>query len=149
MTKTEEGEMESSANKRLILWDKGWEVFGKSPVFGIGYQMVPSYIRVDGLSNMHNYFMQVTVELGIIGFLIFLYLFYSAFKSGWLLYRLSDDNYFKGLGLGFCGCVLASFICNIFGDRWSFISMQGYWWVIWALVDRASTLEKMSTLSSV
>jgi len=146
MTKTEDGEIESSANTRLILWEKGEELFFKNPLIGIGYQMVPSYINVHGLSNMHNYFMQVLVELGIIGFLIFLYLFYSAFKSGWLLYRTSDDNFDKGLGLGFCGCILASFICNIFGDRWSFISMQGYLWVIWALVERSLVLIQANSL---
>lgn len=145
MTQTEDGEIESSANTRLILWEEGWKVFGNNPIFGIGYQMVPSYINVHGLTNLHNYFMQVLVELGIIGFLTFLYLFYSAFKSGWVLYRSSDDNYFKGLGLGFCSCVIACAICNFFGDRWSFISMQGYWWIIWALVDRSYVLRLESS----
>jgi O-antigen ligase len=148
MTETENGEIESSANSRLVLWHQGMELFYRNPLIGIGYQMVPSYINIHGLTNMHNYFMQVLVELGIIGFLIFLYLFYCAFRSGWMLYRSSDDYYFRGLGLGFCGCVIACAICNFFGDRWSFISMQGYWWVIWALVDKSQLLISRVPVSS-
>jgi len=135
MTKTETGEIESSAESRIIIWEQGKELFLGSPIYGIGYQMVPTYINVHGLRNMHNYLFQMLVETGIIGFSIFIYLLYSAFRSGWRLFVQSTGSFDKGLGLGFCGCVLASVICNFFGDRWSFIEMQSYWWVLWAVCD--------------
>ena len=135
MTKTESGEIESSAESRIIIWEQGKELFLSSPLIGIGYQMVPTYINVDGLRNMHNYIFQMLVETGIIGFSFFVYLLYSAFQSGWRLFTRAPDSFDRGLGLGFCGCVLASIICNFFGDRWSFIEMQSYWWVFWAVCD--------------
>ena len=135
MTQTENGEIESSANTRLLIWEQGKELFFKSPLIGIGYQVIPSYINVHGLRNLHNYMLQMLVETGIIGFSIFLYLLYSAFQSGWRLFVRSDDSFDKGLGLGFCGCVIGSVVCNLFGDRWSFMEMQGYWWVFWAVCD--------------
>ncbi len=135
MTKTEDGEIESSAASRLELWRQGQELFVKNPILGIGYHMVPSYINVHGLRNLHNYIFQVLVETGIVGFSFFIYLLYTAFRSGWKLFKLSSDFFYRGLGLGFCGCIIVSFICNLFGDRWSFIQMQGYWWVFWAICD--------------
>ena len=139
MTKTESGEVESSAGSRLVLWAQGGEIFTKNPIIGIGYQMVPSYINYDGLRNLHNYILQVLVETGIIGFCIFNYLLYSIFRSGWRLYKRSSDSFHEGLGLGFCGCIIASIITNLFGDRWSFIQMQGYLWVFWAICDSIQT----------
>ena len=135
MTQTENGEIENSAAVRLIIWEQGKELFFKSPLIGIGYQVVPSYINVHGLRNLHNYIFQMLVETGIIGFSVFVYLLYSAFKTGWRLFVLSSDSFDKGLGLGFCGCIIGSVVCNFFGDRWSFLEMQGYWWVFWAVCD--------------
>ena len=99
--------------------------------------MVPSHVNLYGLRNLHNYILQVLVETGIMGFSIFIYLLRSIFKSGWRLYKDSSDSFYKGLGLGLCGCILASIIANLFGDRWSFIQMQGFLWVFWAVCDSA------------
>jgi O-antigen ligase len=146
MTTTEEGELEGSSAHRVTIWKIGWDIFLQNPVLGIGYHMTPSYILVDGLQNMHNYFLQVLVELGLVGFFLFLFLFFSASKSGWILYKITSDSFEKGIGLGFCGCVFASMICNFFGDRWTFIEMQGYWWAIWGLIDVCIIQNKQGNL---
>ena len=135
MTETEEGEVESSAASRLVLWETGIELFKQHPITGIGYQMVPGFVEMNGLRNLHNYILQMLVETGMFGFGIFCYLFYSAFKSGWTLYQKAGNDFSRGLGMGFCGCVMAAIICNFFGDRWSFPQMQVYWWVLWAVCD--------------
>jgi O-antigen ligase len=135
-TKTETGEIESSANTRLKLWEDANKLFQNSPIFGVGYQMFPSYVDLHGLKNVHNYFMQTLCEMGIIGLFALIYIFYTAFKSGWFLFKSSINNFDKGIGVGFCGSVVVCIVCNFFGDRWSFTQVQGYWWIIWAIVDK-------------
>lgn len=140
-TETEDGEIESSANTRLELWTEAYHVFSQSPIIGVGYQMFPSYVRFNGLSNTHNYFMQTLCEMGIVGIILLLKLFHSAYKSGRTLHKMSKNDFSKGLGLGFCGCVIVCVVCNFFGDRWSFFQIQGYFWMIWAIADKYSAGE--------
>jgi len=147
MTRTSEGEIESSARGRLMLWTHVMDnVFPRNPVIGVGYgifQYVPDKTG-QTYGDPHSNYMETLAEQGIIGVFILLFLCYSAWKSGWLLYKLSikkDDKFINGVGLGFCGCVLASMTTNLFGDRWTHYQVMTYFWMLWAIVDRMYVLE--------
>jgi O-antigen ligase len=151
MTKTEEGELESSAGGRLMLWNHAIDnIFFKHPILGGGFGMFSYFPSKEGIyySDPHSSYVEILSELGIVGLAIFLYLLLAAFRSGWLLYKTSNDSFFKGLGLGFCACVIACATANLFGDRWSYIQLIGYFWIIWALVDRGYIIEKASRETS-
>jgi len=137
MTKTETGELESSAESRIELWKHGWNIFKKNPIFGSGFETFGYIPNSEGKyrGDPHNRYVETLSEFGLIGLILFLYLLYSSFKSGWLLYKSSDDYFFKSFGLGFCGCVIACSIANLFGDRWSYMQTMSYFWIIWGLVD--------------
>jgi len=72
--------------------------------------------------------------MGIPGVLLFLYIFYLGFSSGWKLYQDSEDKFLKGLGLGFAATVVACMVSNLFGDRWTYVELSVFYWVFWALV---------------
>ncbi len=138
MTITESGELESSSGDRVILWKNASSSFLKNPVTGIGYSNFRYTYDVHG--NVHNVYLQFLVEQGICGLLVLLYIFYLSFKHGWRLFRKSSDNFLKGLGLGFCACVISIMVSNLFGDRFTYIQLGGFFWVFLALVVRGNIL---------
>jgi O-antigen ligase len=136
MTRNEQGELENSAATRIVLWDKAWEMFASNPIIGKGYNTFVLYTTRD----THNMYMKIAAELGLLGLISFLYLFYLAFLLGYRLFKETEDPFYKGLGLGFAACVLSAAVTNVFGDRWSFLSMDSYYWMGMALTGRAIQL---------
>jgi putative inorganic carbon (HCO3(-)) transporter len=138
MTKTEEGELESSASARLDLWSHAIDVFKKNPIFGVGWGgfefTVPERSRH---TETHSLYLKTLSEQGIIGFILLLFIFLLALRSGHKLFKTAITPFYKGLGFGFLGCVVAFIITNMFGDRWSYFVLGDYFWITWGLVDRA------------
>lgn len=148
MTRTEEGELESSAAGRLGRADHGIKLFLRNPL-GYGFETTrflgfsKNLGQVSRKGDPHNRYIEYLVEMGILGIGIFLYLFYRAFKSGWTLYLKAKDGFLKGLGLGFAATVIACMVANFFGDRWTYEILSGFYWVFWALVVRGNLIAQM------
>lgn len=140
MTEAPTGELEASAGKRVELWERAIELFQNNPIFGIGFGAFSYSVSIEGLTDTHNFYMRMLSEQGVIGFLLFVTVLLAAFRSGWRLYQLARTPYLKGLGLGFMGCVVATIITNLFGDRWSYFVLGGYFFVLWGVVDRGVRL---------
>lgn len=137
MTETEEGELESSAAKRLDLWEHAIEQFKGNPVFGIGFNSFGFTVEEGELTDTHNFYLKTLSEQGVIGISLLAIVLMKAFLSGMRLYRNSGTNFQKALGLGFMGTVISVAITNIFGDRWSYFVLGGYFWILWGIVDRS------------
>ena len=69
---------DSTAFSRIELWYYGWEMFKSSPIIGIGMGNYPEYAKG---YVAHNSFVNVAAETGIIGLMIWIGLFYFAFKG--------------------------------------------------------------------
>lgn len=140
MTESPTGELEASAGKRVELWDRAADLFQSNPLFGIGYGAFSYTVSVEGLTDTHNFYMRMLSEQGVIGFLLFALVLIGALRSGWRLYRTAHTPYLRGLGLGFLACVIAVLVTNMFGDRWSYFVLGGYFFAIWGLVDRGTRI---------
>lgn len=137
MTENESGEIESSAAQRLDLWDHAMGLFKENPLFGIGFGGFGHTVEEGELTDTHNFYLRTLSEQGLIGIFLYLIILFRALHSGIKLWRKSLSPFQKGLGLGFAGCVFAVMAANLFGDRWSYFVLGGYFWIIWGLVDRA------------
>lgn len=124
---------DQSAQGRFDIWKKAMDMFKSNPALGAGFR---TFIFLHGIDT-HNNFIKFLAELGIMGFSIYIYLYYLAFKSGWRLYKIANTGILKGLGLGFATCVIANMICNFTHDNWSYLNLMGFYWVFLALVARA------------
>lgn len=144
-TVTEEGELESSAHGRIDYFEQGSEkFFSMNPLIGGGFATI-KYVGLKGDSGKtandpHNGYLEILLEQGIVGLGIFLWLFFSCIKAGWKLYKTSDDRFYRGLGLGFTVCVISAMVSNLTGDRWSYVQIMGYFWVVMALVARSQKI---------
>jgi O-antigen ligase len=144
------GELDNSAETRLSLWENAWPVFAAHPIAGVGFNTY-AYLelnrRTDGVTGFyadtHNYFLKVLVETGVIGALFLLWLLGRGIGDGLILFRRSADPLFASIGLGLASWVVASIVANLFGDRWTFLQVNGYMWVLAGMVCRAKQVEEL------
>ena len=139
MTKDETGELESSAASRLDLWNSAFGLLQKSPLYGVGFDGFRLYREEQydaSLTDTHNYFIKNLCEGGIFGFLLLLLILFAAFRSGWRLYKIGSTQFQKGLGFGFLGCLISLIATNMFGDRFSYVELGSFFWILWSVVDR-------------
>lgn len=144
MTRTEDG-YDVTVQERLSLWENAKESISNNPLMGIGYNVITflnfsSSISHQRRASLHNAYLQVITELGVIGLAIFLLLFGLGFRAGWLLYKAADKGFEKGFGLGFMACTLALLSCNLTGSHWFYLNVTGFYWVFLALVVRSKII---------
>ncbi|OGS17948.1 MAG: hypothetical protein A2219_06725 [Elusimicrobia bacterium RIFOXYA2_FULL_50_26] len=144
-THTEEGALDSSSRHRLELWEESLSIFQENPITGVGFDVIYHRGLLGRFKDTHNIFMKVLAEEGIIGALIFIALFWKALASGYRLYRDADDEFLKGLGLGFAACVVGTLTTNMFGDRWTFMQIIVYFWVILGMVQRGLIINTVNS----
>ncbi|MFQ5802584.1 MAG: O-antigen ligase family protein [Candidatus Methylomirabilales bacterium] len=148
MSRSEDGTLDSTLEGRLGRWQHGIDLFLRNPV-GYGFETVrflgfTGYLEVGSSGgDPHNRYIEFLVEMGVVGIVMFLYLFYLGFKSGWRLYTRGEDKFLKGLGLGFAATVVATMVANMFGDRWTYDILGAFYWVCWALVVRGNVIDQV------
>lgn len=85
---------------RIYIWQKTLNIFKKNPFIGVGagnfkinfllyaedrpYQIA---LIKEVLEDVHNDFLEILVETGIIGFLIFLFILFQIFKTSYFTYK--------------------------------------------------------------
>ncbi len=131
------GELDDSAQTRILLWEQSLEYFKQSPIIGIGFNV---FSKVGMMRDTHNVFMRTLAEQGLIGIIFLLTIMLVALNRSWTLYRRAQDPFLKGLGLGFCACVMANMIGNFFGDRWTPLCLAAYYWVFLGMVERGNEM---------
>ncbi len=128
----EVGGMQLETAKRTEIWDTALGYFFQNPITGKGYN---TYQYLTGWDT-HNVYIKFMAEQGVIGLSLYIWLYVLALRSGWKLYKNSDEELIKGLGFGFVCAVIASIVSNFFGDRWTYLQLGAIYWVLWALVDQ-------------
>jgi O-antigen ligase len=141
--------VDHSAQTRISLWQDAISLVSENPAVGTGYDTY-AYMqrqqRTDGVAgyyaDTHNIYLKILVENGVLGLLLFLLLVISMFWKGLVYSRHLQDPFFASLALGFAGWVICSLAASFFGDRWTFLQVNGYLWVLGGLISHASTIEK-------
>jgi len=139
MTKNDSGQLEASAQERVDLWEAAKKKFYSEPVLGIGYAAFQFGQHTDDLKDTHNWFVKVLVETGLIGGLFALALLQQMLATGWRLFRHAKDPLYQGLGFGLFLTVCCSIILNCFGDRWTYLEING---LLWALMGAAVSIPR-------
>ena len=140
MTKNSDGKLEASAQERVDLWTNAKSAILSDPIFGGGYATYQLEGHEDGLRDTHNWYVKVMVETGIIGMLMALTLLLLLLRLSFSVFRKGGDPLYRGLGLGLFLMVCAAIILNCFGDRWTYLEINGVLWVLVAACVRAQHL---------
>jgi O-antigen ligase len=138
-THVEASEADKSTDMRYVFWGVAWKEFTHHPLTGIGYGTFAD-ANPYGM-DAHNFFIRELAEKGLPGFLITVGMFFSMARIGWRTYRDSPPGSLAyALGLGMCGIWPALVVTNIWGDRFTYTQMIGYYWVLLALCLKAREL---------
>jgi putative inorganic carbon (hco3(-)) transporter len=140
--------LDNSSATRFSLWENAMQVFQSNPLVGSGFNTY-AYMhlnkRTDGGSGFyedtHNYYIKVLAETGIVGLLIFLALLGQTVIVGFRLFRTAGDPFLASIGLGLVAWLVCSMVANFFGDRWTFLQVNGYLWVLGGMASQALSLE--------
>ena len=134
---------------RLKEWSWLLGRFLKSPVLGFGYGStgpVSVTFNIAGGSHTHNYYLQVLVELGILGLLFYLWMIFSAIKLCISTFGRLQDNYLKGVVMGSMAGFTAMTIVGFFGTTNANILICFYTWTLIgttaAIEQRAKNMRK-------
>jgi len=155
MSKQGKRGIDSSIAARYDMWDQAWELIKENPILGYGYYATHNLgietagnRKIKKRASLHNGYMQLLLDQGLIGLGIFLIFFFISFRVGWRLFRTAKDPFLKGLGLGFAGCVLAVLAGNVAGSYWFYLNVSAYYWINLGLVIRGLEITKESELES-
>ena len=133
----QEGEgLDPSAGDRVAIWEDGLRVFNEDPVFGTGFNTYAFMRRVGQYTDTHNYYVKILIETGLVGFLILLWLLGVACKMSWRLFRAAKDPVMSALGCALFAMLICVLVVNFFGDRWTYLQVNGFLWVLLGLVAR-------------
>jgi len=133
----QEGEgLDSSAGERITIWQDALQVFNQDPILGTGFNTYAYMRRVAEFTDTHNYYLKVLLETGLAGLLIFLWLLGVACKTSWRLFRVAEDPIMSALGCGLFAMLICVLVVNFFGDRWTYLQVNGFFWVLLGLAAR-------------
>jgi putative inorganic carbon (hco3(-)) transporter len=136
-----EQQLDTSAQDRVSLWNDAVDLFHQNPVLGAGFDTYQWQHRVGIYTDTHNYFLKVLVETGVLGLMLFLFVLARATRLGVKLYRTAQDPFLQSIGLGFALLMTCVFVVNFFGDRWLYVEVNGFLWVMLACVVRGQMIE--------
>ena len=136
MTHQENGELDSSAEERVTIWQDALQVFSEDPILGTGFNTYAYMGRYLGYTDTHNYYLKILIETGLVGLLIFLWLLGAACKMSWRLFRMAKDPVISALGCGLFAMLICTIVVNFFGDRWTFLQVNGFLWILLGLAAR-------------
>ena len=142
--------VDSSATLRIAIWESTLSMISQNPLLGIGwgaYWLV--YPKYDYFLNdpsiiiyhAHNTYLHIAAEIGLIGLMVFLVLFFAYMVKSYLVFTSTKDSWLKGIMLGVLSALFALFISG-FTDHILFsMQISMIFWFINAIVITASNLK--------
>ena len=126
----------SSSSDRLNMWRVGWKIFAEHPIIGSGLNMGFSKFqeyREDVFqgkrgSYLHNGFLQIAAEIGIIGLAVFLLIIIKVFIASISYIRKMPGTFSGALCSGVAGGVLAFLIHSFFDTNLQSLPLVTLFW---------------------
>jgi len=142
MTRQADGQLEASAEERVLLWENAKNTFYRNPVIGTGYATFQLGEHVGDLRDTHNWYVLVVVETGILGAIFAFFLLVQMLRSPFSLFKTARDPLYTALGLGTLLAVVSCLVANCFGDRWTYLEINGLLWILLSATLRAEELTR-------
>jgi O-antigen ligase len=138
MTYDEEGDLDTSSMGRVEVWKDALATAATDPILGVGFDCFRYYRRGEELLDTHNMYIRALVETGVVGLTCLVAFFLSAFYAGHRLAKIATDPFYRALGGGFAAYMISVILTNFFGDRWTYVDLSGYTWILLGLVVQAT-----------
>jgi putative inorganic carbon (HCO3(-)) transporter len=128
------GQLDTSAQTRIILWAAAERIILENPVLGTGFNTFPHlkgrYTEVEvHESDNHNMFLYIGSQMGLPALATFILIFLACFVRGARLALRGQERTAQAVGLGGCAIAAAVFSVNMFGSRMVDVVVMGYVWI--------------------
>lgn len=121
---------DQDVESRLAMWRVAGQMFISSPLIGHGM----GSFRYHGWNNPHNQHLHFLVQGGLIGYLLFVWIFVAAHQDARHLARVAKDDFSKNFAFGCSTMLLSNFIANFFGDRFNYYPLHSYFFTLLGLL---------------
>lgn len=148
--------LESDAVTRFLLWQTAWNYFVGSPVIGVGWGNFTALYGLDltsfnpGELAVHNIYLQLLSETGLVGFVSFFYLVIQSWRQARNQLRGSLEFLDSALAFGVLGALL-SILVHGFVDFLFHVDAQfgTLCWALMALLVVSGQLQDKSVAGGV
>jgi putative inorganic carbon (HCO3(-)) transporter len=132
----QEGQLDTSSADRIQIWQEALKTSLADPILGVGFDCYHFYRaeEEEELLDTHNMYVKAYVETGVVGLLCLVGFFFTAFRLGHRLAKMATDPFYRALGAGFAAYMVSVIVTNMFGDRWTYIDLSAFTWILLALV---------------
>ncbi|MBN2713910.1 MAG: O-antigen ligase family protein [Planctomycetes bacterium] len=124
-----ENRLDKSSSQRLRVWTVGLLITRDYPILGVGYgnfhRRVGSYDEGMSDRDVHSTYLHISSEMGVPALIIFMIVFYVAFREACYIHSKSaDDPIIRTISLGFIPMFFATMFANIFGSRFDSVEVS-------------------------
>jgi len=113
--------LDPSASARIFSWQDSFEAWKERPILGRG---------ISGHGFIDGQYIRTLPEIGAIGLLALLWLFWVIFKHSILIYKKMDEEFYKGLTLGFIAGFIGLAFHAVTANTFIMIrTMEPFWFV--------------------
>lgn len=115
-----------SITSRIQLYKFALELIKEKPLFGYSPKVgISKHEELGYLNVFHNIYLNIMVDFGIIGFILFILIFYNIFKRLFFLYKQTKSVYYLMLIFAWSSILVAdNFDCFL---KSAFFSGQCFW----------------------
>jgi O-antigen ligase len=130
--------MESAADWRLETWKVAGKKIVESPIFGIGFGQKfyfehRGFLDMIDIRNIHNDFVSILVQVGLIGFIPFLMFSFYQMRNIYYLFKIrNEETRFLTLVLGGFWIVLGFGV--FFAIYLMFNGLSVFYWIVMGLI---------------
>lgn len=132
-----EAYVDYSNQNRINLIRNGFSFLRESFGFGIGagniehWMKTNAVFRTGGISNMHNWWMEILTGYGLLIFVLYLFVYISMMRKAYFYYRYSQDAFLRKASLSILG-YLAAFTLSSISSASNIINE--WQWVIFGVI---------------
>jgi putative inorganic carbon (HCO3(-)) transporter len=141
--------LDDSSLERFAFWDAAWGMFQSSPLIGVGYGNFGGLFELPGEDirrDVHNIYLQLLAETGVMGFAIFFLFVTAALRAAWGQFHHPKHLMDQVLGFAAMGAIL-SVLTHGLVDYLFNASMQfgSLFWMLLAMLSASAGLKSMDS----
>lgn len=122
---------------RLSFWSQAWQMIRDYPILGVGlntYTTVGQKYHIAWGGYAHNCYIQMAVEIGVVGLLSFLSIIFILFRKSLRNLQLIQDPFSHNLLLGSLGGLLGFLVHSFFDTNFYPVQLGNYLWIIIGII---------------
>jgi O-antigen ligase len=144
-------EQSASVYSRLDFWKETWQIFQAHPITGVGLGNLGYYAAfvTAGYSSAHNIALGLLAEMGIVGFMLFVFLMAGTFRAFAQSLKIAQSDFEKHLVWGAFCSLIGALLHSLLEPNFEGVQFSVMVWTIIGLVAKLPRLASEPTASRI